>query len=391
MSTSRIRHRGHPARDVQHGPANGAGGSTLIGAHAEVARIAQAEASRLVEVGGRMPDGGAGRIERSMATEAQREVWRAEAKTPTQRVPVKAKLEVDGSHAKGSAEERAATSKARQAAYLAREAPEPVARPALGSREHMQQSRMRGGERNRQLVAAAQVLATVTGQTVTANTIEEEPAMAIEPPAVVDVELITPCARCAHEAVCSIRATLTPGAVQMLSVPLHEALIIRAPNVVLDCTEFLDAAAIDFNAKRAYEHAMEGSEREEDPAPAVGESGADYSPDIPEPADDAPEVVTRQASRDVADAAVAADVEADRTRKTDRAPGGGPGKPLTAQEERIVRSATRHGGTIRDVAADLGISGSNVRASLERIGRKGGLPLELIAKLPAGYAKYTGV
>src|SRR6185369_11022371 len=48
-----------------------------LGPTAEVARIAQAEASRLVEVGGRMPDGGAGAIERSMASEAQRAAWRA--------------------------------------------------------------------------------------------------------------------------------------------------------------------------------------------------------------------------------------------------------------------------------------------------------------------------
>lgn len=67
MSTSRVRHRGLPPRDIDYGPGNGAGLGSAVGADAEVARLSANAPSNLEPVG--EPGGVAGAIERRQATE----------------------------------------------------------------------------------------------------------------------------------------------------------------------------------------------------------------------------------------------------------------------------------------------------------------------------------
>ena len=129
MSRRILRYEGEGRRRrpvwLPEGPANGAGDSSLIGSHAAVARLSAVAPSRLVEVGGRVP-GGSGAVERRQATDAQREAWRAADAAPA--------------HLSSPS--------------LARPSPAIRDRPALGSPEHLQQSRMRGARRHVEVVAS---------------------------------------------------------------------------------------------------------------------------------------------------------------------------------------------------------------------------------------------
>jgi hypothetical protein len=119
-------------------------------------------------------------------------------------------------------------------------------------------------------------------------------------------------------------------------------------------------------------------------------ASANGSTNIPEnipdePADDAPEVVTRPPGA----AAQMADFAAERAA---RAAGGGPGRGpgrLSRQQERVLEATIKHGGDRRAVVAELGLTVKNVEQVLAYIGKKGLLPVELIPKLPARFAKYT--
>lgn len=66
----------------------------------------------------------------------------------------------------------------------------------------------------------------------------------------------------------------------------------------------------------------------------------------------------------------------------------GPG-PLSRQQMRVLESALRHGGDFTAIAREVGCSRQNARGALDAVGRKGLLPVELIPRLPASFAKYT--
>lgn len=173
----------------------------------------------------------------------------------------------------------------------------------------------------------------------------------------------------------------------------HEQLLNGDPGYVAPSRidEVLERRAARELVESQSDHAetIPVADRLTDPGP-IDRSLDTHSESI-ERADDAPEVVTQRGSRETADAAAAADLEADRARKAAAEAGGGPGRrPLTGQEGRVVQAAERNRGKIKDVAVQLGISDSNARMTLERVGRKGGLSIELISLLPAGFAKYRG-
>lgn len=89
-----------------------------------------------------------------------------------------------------------------------------------------------------------------------------------------------------------------------------------------------------------------------------------------EPADDAPQIVTRQADMLPA--------------------GGGPGAQLSRGQAKVLEAVVKHDGDRRAAAGELGMTTANVEAHLEAIGKKGLLPIDLIAKLPARFARFTG-
>jgi len=116
--------------------------------------------------------------------------------------------------------------------------------------------------------------------------------------------------------------------------------------------------------------------------------------DIPEPADDAPEVVTRRPGPDPTAKPAAAMAAFARSRaeaagswpEPKQEAGGGPGLPRGQRD--VLEAVTRHDGDRRAAAAELKRTVSNIENQLEYIGKKGLLPAALIAKLPARYAKY---
>jgi hypothetical protein len=72
------------------------------------------------------------------------------------------------------------------------------------------------------------------------------------------------------------------------------------------------------------------------------------------------------------------------------AAGGGPGT-LGRQQRRILDATIKYDGDRKAAARELGTTDNNIQATLHNIGKKGLLPLGLIGKLPAAFAKYTGV
>jgi hypothetical protein len=127
--------------------------------------------------------------------------------------------------------------------------------------------------------------------------------------------------------------------------------------------------------------------------PADRPDGSTNIPEIipDEPVDDELEVVTRQASRDAAEAAVAADLEADRARKTAPAAGGGPGPKSPTKQERILALILPNQGSLPAIAAAVGTDVGNVNATLHNAGKRGRLTIAMRDALPAVFAKYTGV
>lgn len=93
---------------------------------------------------------------------------------------------------------------------------------------------------------------------------------------------------------------------------------------------------------------------------------------------------------------VAAEVEAAwAERQAVEAPtpeaGGGPGL-LTVHEQRVLASTVKHNGDRKAVATELGFNHvESVDGALEKVGKKGALPIALIPLLPARFAKYPGV
>lgn len=67
-------------------------------------------------------------------------------------------------------------------------------------------------------------------------------------------------------------------------------------------------------------------------------------------------------------------------------------RQLSATEERILAATIAHDGNRKAVARELGLKfDQSVDGALDRIGKKGHLPIDLIPKLPARFAKYQGV
>ena len=158
--------------------------------------------------------------------------------------------------------------------------------------------------------------------------VPERPIMPASAPfdgdvAITDVELITPCDRCAHEPVCAIRLTFKPGIVQLIAIPLDEALTIQPPNVVIDCSHFLEAAAVAFNAEVALRAVIDG--RASKPSTNIPET-------IPEP------------------------------RPQRHRPGGDQDRAESVAERavRVLAVLERHGGSTKAAGAELGMRGNVV-------------------------------
>lgn len=100
----------------------------------------------------------------------------------------------------------------------------------------------------------------------------------------------------------------------------------------------------------------------------VGIDGSRQDDELEDPADDAPEVVTRRP----APAPVA---------------GGGPG-PLTKQD-RVLAQVVPTRGDLAGIAAAMNTDRGNVNATLHNAGKRGRLTADMIAVLPAAFAKYS--
>jgi len=331
MSVSRVRHRGEAPRDVDHGPSNGASGSLrTLGPTAEVARIAQAEASRLVEVGGRMPDGGAGAIERSMASEAQRAAWRA-------------------------ADEAG---------------PRPGAPDGITEAERRRIGRQRGGQVNRVMATTGLPLREARA------IVDRPPLIRIADPPVTREE--------------PVMATDQPSA--PLDRRLTD--LAHAAEEASEAWTELQAAEARWEAAAAALRASWADASivpvETQPAPAAPEPAPALEPPVSFPrgghsqelVDDAPEIVTRRP--DAAPAAGGGPEARARAAATKNS-------RLSGQQQRILDATVKHRGDRQAAALEVGVSPSNVNVTLHAIGAKGLLPIELIPQLPAGFAKYTGV
>lgn len=68
-----------------------------------------------------------------------------------------------------------------------------------------------------------------------------------------------------------------------------------------------------------------------------------------------------------------------------------PANALTHHERKVLASVMRHDGDRKAAAGELNISPENLGVTLDRVARKGQLPLELIERLPARFAKYARV
>lgn len=141
-------------------------------------------------------------------------------------------------------------------------------------------------------------------------------------------------------------------------------------------------------AERRHEQLINGDR------PAIVESPSDHAETIPdepgpteEPADDALEVVTRPAEPDPTAQPAAAFAAFSRDRAA--AAGGGPGPELPRGQREVLEAVLRHDGDRRAAAEELHRSLKTIETQLEYAGKKGFLPAELLAKLPARYAKYS--
>lgn len=117
---------------------------------------------------------------------------------------------------------------------------------------------------------------------------------------------------------------------------------------------------------------------------------------IPEIIPDAPDDGVRGAIEEATGDAGYVDVdaiaaEAVELREPTPPAGGGPGSTLGRQQQQILAATIAHSGDRRAVSTELGLSINHIETQLEYIGKKGLLPVDLIAKLPARFAKYSAV
>jgi hypothetical protein len=227
---------------------------------------------------------------------------------------------------------------------------------------------------------AARVLATVTGPTVTARTIEEEPAMAIERPVESQShleqdppfdDLAVALAALNDASLEAIEAYSDHLAAERRWEQAREALIacyrdtgllaVQGGYPVGDAIAALDSASASVESRSFYSPTIPNG-----PAADGYDAASERQPD-----DDAPEVVTRRPEAPAA--------------------GGGPGPTLGPQQRKILDQAVRNRGDRQATAAATGLSVTAVLAALHTIGKKGALPIDLIPLLPAGFAKYTGI
>jgi hypothetical protein len=103
---------------------------------------------------------------------------------------------------------------------------------------------------------------------------------------------------------------------------------------------------------------------------------------VAEPADDAPEVVTRPPGP----AAQMANFAAERAA---RAAGGGPGKLGSTKQDRILAAIVPNRGDLKAIAAACNTTPGNVSATLHNAGKRKRLTVEMMDVLPAGFAKYS--
>lgn len=68
-----------------------------------------------------------------------------------------------------------------------------------------------------------------------------------------------------------------------------------------------------------------------------------------------------------------------------------PTSPLTLHQRRVLATVLRHNGDRKAAAAELGLIYQSIDVALEYAGKKGQLPADLIAKLPARFARFAAV
>lgn len=128
----------------------------------------------------------------------------------------------------------------------------------------------------------------------------------------------------------------------------------------------------------------DGHERYTGRGTTIDEAIADLGLPTAEPADDAPEVVTRPPTNG---ATAMAKFAAGRAERADRA-SPEPGRPLTKQD-RILAAIVPHRGDLAIIANLERTDRGNVNATLHNAGKKGRLTADMIAVLPAAFAKYS--
>lgn len=366
------RHRRPIFEDL--GPASAAGrGHDGQDGHATVARLSSLEASKVVGIGERL-QGGAGAVERRMATTAQREAWRSERPAPASPIaPV-----------------RVGT----------------PARPAMGSREHLRQSRMNGARRHVEVVKRPSILedaAALGRQQVALIGLADPPVIPSPPeeePHVNDVAALPPSVR-DNDAVDPQTIVPDPDAGPLARLAIAAAVANDA------WRERQRADAVWAEANHAWQASNRALSLAADEVRAF--LAGEFEPELAEPAE--PRRSTAAPAPDPTatnPAAALAAYARDRAAGDDRAgddvagepgktaaetrraaAGGGPGLP--PKQARILAATVKHKGDRKAVSADLKVPVSNIENQLELIGRKGLLPIDLIPLLPARFAKYSGV
>lgn len=137
---------------------------------------------------------------------------------------------------------------------------------------------------------------------------------------------------------------------------IHELALRRLSRAQQHVRELLEPQAVRL---------MDAPATEPPPADAASESSPNIPETIPEPLDDAPEVLTRPSRSEEAAGAT--------------------------KQAAILAAVIRFSGDLRAVAADRNTTPGNVVATLHNLGKRGRLTPEVIALLPAIYAKYSSV
>jgi hypothetical protein len=168
---------------------------------------------------------------------------------------------------------------------------------------------------------------------------------------------------------------------------------IEAQGELANSEHLLDQARIRWQQARAaldaaYRSLDEPPETVSDPRPYIprtipesAAAAADMGELITEIPDDGPRPGT-QAARDALVERIRSE-PMPKSRSADRA--------LGRQQQLVLEAAVKHRGDIKATADAAGTNVNNVRTVLHNIGKRGLLPIELIADLPAGFAKYSSV